>query len=133
MPQASSKEFANRCPSFYINLPIGAVAFGIIAAFFKPPARAKPVAAELREKIAQLDLPGAALMIGALVCFLINMQVGGTSKAWSSADVIGMFVGFALLVLCFIAVQIWQREKASIVPRILKTRVVAGVCMFVFL
>ncbi|KAM3516796.1 hypothetical protein NHJ13051_009571 [Beauveria bassiana] len=117
---------------FYINLPIGAVAFGIIAIFFQVPGRAKPVPAALKEKVAQLDLPGASLIIGALVCFLINMQVAGTSKAWNSSKVIGLFVGFGLCVFCFIGVQIWQGERASIVPRILKTRIIAGICTFVF-
>ncbi|KAM0664321.1 hypothetical protein ACQRIU_006904 [Beauveria bassiana] len=117
---------------FYINLPIGAVAFGIIAIFFQVPGRAKPVPAALKEKVAQLDLPGASLIIGALVCFLINMQVAGTSKAWNSSEVIGLFVGFGLCVFCFIGVQIWQGERASIVPRILKMRIIAGICTFVF-
>ncbi|KAM3447850.1 hypothetical protein MY3296_008329 [Beauveria thailandica] len=117
---------------FYVNLPIGAVAFAIIAIFFQVPGRAKPVPATLKEKVAQLDLPGAALIIGALVCFLINMQIAGTSMTWDSSEVIGMFVGFGLFVFCFIGVQVWQGERASIVPRILKTKIIAGICAFVF-
>ena len=119
--------------SFYINLPIGAVSLGIILLFFRPPAHAKPVAATVKEILLQLDLPGAAILIGALVCFLLDMQWGGVSKAWNSADVIGTLVGFFLLVIAFAGVQIWQGEKASLIPRIFKKRVIAGVSIFVFL
>lgn len=81
----------------------------------------------------QLDLPGAGILIGALVCFLLDMQWGGVTKAWNSADVIGTLVGFFLLIIAFSGVQIWQGEKASLIPRIFKKRVIAGVSIFVFL
>ncbi|KAF9887633.1 hypothetical protein FE257_009726 [Aspergillus nanangensis] len=117
---------------FYINLPIGGIALAIVGIFFRPPAHAKPAAAALREKLQQLDFPGAMLLIGALVCFLLDMQWGGATKAWNSASVIATLVAFGLLTLAFAGVQLWQGEKASLVPRILKRRVIAGVCVFVF-
>lgn len=61
------------------------------------------------------------------------MQWGGATKAWNSATVIGTLVGFGLMTVAFAGIQVWQGEKASLVPRILKRRVIAGVCVFVFL
>lgn len=119
--------------SFYINLPIGGVALGIIALFFRSPAHAKPVPASVKEILLQLDLPGATLLIGALVCFLLDMQLGGITKPWNSADVIGTLVGFGVLILAFAIMQIWRGEQASLIPRILRRRVVAGISTFVFL
>ncbi|KAL4867995.1 hypothetical protein BDV12DRAFT_186274 [Aspergillus spectabilis] len=117
---------------FYINLPIGGIALGIIGLFFRPPAHAKPVAAPLMEKVQQLDFPGATLLIGALVSFLLAMQWGGATKTWNSADMIGTLVGFGLMSVAFAGMQIWQGEKASLIPRILRRRVIAGLSIFVF-
>lgn len=106
---------------------------GIITLFFRPPAHAKPVAASWKERLLQLDLPGATLLIGGLVCFLLDMQWGGTTRAWSSPPVVGTLVGWGLLTIAFIVAQWWQGEKATLVPRILKSRIVTGVSLFVFL
>lgn len=119
--------------SFYINLPIGGVALGIITLFFRPPAHAKPVQAPWKERLLHLDLPGATLLIGGLVCFLLDMQWGGTTKAWNTPHVVGTLVGWCLLTIAFVVVQWLQGEKASLVPRLIKGRIVAGVSMFVFL
>lgn len=119
--------------SFYINLPIGGVALGIITLFFRPPAHANPVQAPWKERLLHLDLPGATLLIGGLVCFLLDMQWGGTTKAWNTPHVVGTLVGWCLLTIAFVVVQWLQGEKASLVPRLIKGRIVAGVSMFVFL
>ncbi|KXG50410.1 Major facilitator superfamily domain, general substrate transporter [Penicillium griseofulvum] len=74
---------------FYINLPIGGISLAILALFFRPPSHARPVAAAFREKLQQLDLPGAALTIGTLVCFLLIMQWGGVTMSWNS-NIIGL-------------------------------------------
>lgn len=119
--------------SFYINLPVGGVALGVIALFFRMPDRAKPVSASLVEKIKHLDLPGATILIAAVVCFLLDMQWGGATKSWGSGAVVGTLVAAGVLTVIFVGVQIWQGEMASLVPRILKRRVIYGICTFVFL
>ncbi|KAB8202449.1 major facilitator superfamily domain-containing protein [Aspergillus parasiticus] len=117
---------------FYINLPVGVPALAIIGLVFRPPAHAKPTSASWREVLLQLDLLGAAILIGALICFLLDMQWGGTSKSWGSAEVVCLLVGWGLLMTLFGLVQWYQGERASLVPRILKQRVVAGVSLFIF-
>ena len=62
---------------FYINLPIGGVSAAIILFFFKTPAHAVPVQATLKEKILQMDLPGAFTVMAAIVCYVLALQWGG--------------------------------------------------------
>jgi hypothetical protein len=103
---------------FWINLPVGGVAAIVTFFFFKPNKAAKPVEATWKETILQLDLVGAALMIGLLTCYILALQYGGQTHPWNSATVIGLFVGFVLLLAAFVAWQLFQKEYAMMVPRI---------------
>jgi hypothetical protein len=103
---------------FWINLPVGGVAAIVTFFFFKPNKAAKPVEATWKETILQLDLVGAALMIGLLTCYIPALQYGGQTHPWNSATVIGLFVGFVLLLAAFVAWQLFQKEYAMMVPRI---------------
>jgi MFS family permease len=107
---------------FYINLPIGGVSAGIIFLFFRTPPNAKPQQAPLREKILQMDLPGTFTLMAAIVCLILALQWGGTTKSWGSADVIGVLVGFGLIVALFIGVEIYQGDRALLIPRLLKRK-----------
>lgn len=107
---------------FYVNLPVGAVSAGIIVLIFQTPKQATPQKATLKEKILQMDLPGTALFLCALVCLILALQWGGTTKSWRSADVIGCVVGFILLIITFIGVEIYQDERALLIPRIMKQK-----------
>lgn len=71
-----------------------------------------------------MDILGFVITIGAVTCLLLALLWGGLSKSWKSADVIGLFVGFFLLTVVFIAVELKSGERAMVVPRILKQRVV---------
>ncbi|KAJ6028407.1 hypothetical protein N7540_003983 [Penicillium herquei] len=117
---------------FYINLPIGGISLAILALFFKPPAHARPIPAPLKEKLKQLDLIGATLTIGALICFLLVMQWAGTTMSWKSANIIGLLIGFVLLALAMAASQFIQGERAALAPRLIRSRLVYGVSLFVF-
>jgi hypothetical protein len=103
---------------FWINLPVGGVAAIVTFFFFKPNKAAKPVEATWKETILQLDLVGAALMIGWLTCYILALQYCGQTHPWNSATVIGLFVGFVLLLAAFVAWQLFQKEYAMMVPRI---------------
>ncbi|KAH0282400.1 MFS general substrate transporter [Aureobasidium namibiae CBS 147.97] len=107
---------------FYINLPIGGVAAIIVFFFFKPPNSAKPVQATLKEKLLQMDLIGAAIMIGLIISYILALQYGGQTHSWKSSQVIGLLVGFVLLVAVFILWEIYQKERAMIVPRLFLER-----------
>ncbi|MCJ1439371.1 hypothetical protein MMC27_008763 [Xylographa pallens] len=117
---------------FYINLPIGGASLALLLLFFKTPHEAKPAQAKLQEKLLSMDPIGIALILAALTCILLDMEWGGTTKPWSSPDVIGTLVGFVFLAFLFIVNETWQGERALMVPRILRQRTIATCCIYVF-
>lgn len=104
------------------NLPIGAVAAAILVVFFKLPPHVKPAEATFTEKMLQLDPIGIVLIMGAVICYVLALQWGGISMPWSSSTVIGLLVGFVLLLICFGIDQWWQDERAMLPKRLLKDR-----------
>jgi len=103
---------------FYINLPIGALAAVVIFFFFVMPDKAQPAQATRKETLLQLDLFGAALMMGLIISYILALQYGGQTHSWSSSTVIGLLVGFVALLAVFVAWEIFQKERAMIVPRL---------------
>ena len=80
-----------------------------------------------------MDPLGAILIIGAVVCFLLALQWGGTTKPWSDSTVIGTLVGFGVLVVCFIINEYFAGDRALLQGKLLKRRDVMVPCAFVFL
>ncbi|KAI9695776.1 MAG: hypothetical protein M1820_008448 [Bogoriella megaspora] len=117
---------------FYINLPVGGLSAALIVFFFTTPKQAKPVAAELKEKILQLDAPGTFTFMACVICFLLAMQWGGATKSWGSSDVIGVLVGAGVIFAVFIAIEIYQNERALLVGRLLRFKTIAFACAFQF-
>lgn len=107
---------------FYINLPIGAISALGIMLFFKTPKAAVPVEAPLREKFLQMDPLGTILMMGATVTYILGVQYGGTAYAWDSSMVIGLLVGFALIIATWATLQWYQGERSMVPPRLFKQR-----------
>jgi hypothetical protein len=119
---------------FYINLPIGGISAIIIFVFFKAPAHAKPQVAPLKEKLLQMDLPGAFVIMAAIICYVLALQWGGQTKAWNDSEVIGLLVGFFVIVIAFIVIEYFQGERAMVVPRLLKDRTIwVGITYIFFL
>jgi MFS transporter, DHA2 family, glioxin efflux transporter len=116
---------------FYINLPIGGVSAAVIILFFVAPAAARPQKASLKEKLLQMDLPGTFTIMAAVVCYLLAMQWGGTSKPWSSGSVIGTLVAFGVLVPVFIGIEWYSGNYALLQFRFLKDRTIAAQSAFV--
>lgn len=119
----------SRC--FYINLPIGAISAVTTALSFNLPTQ--PLSATLKEKILQLDLVGAMLMMGGLIAFILGFQYGGQSMPWKSSTVIGLLVGSVLIFLVFALWEVWQGEYAMIALRLYKQRAVYVSSIFQFL
>ena len=66
---------------FYINLPLGLVALGVIAVAFTSPAeRQRPV----------IDVPGAVLMAVLLTALVLFTSLGGHTFAWNSPFILGL-------------------------------------------
>jgi len=76
---------------FYINLPVGALAFAIIGAtFHSRPERVQHA----------IDYLGAVLLAGGLACVVLFTSLGGTTYAWGSPAMVVLIVaGVALLAL----------------------------------
>ncbi|MGH2935466.1 MAG: MDR family MFS transporter [Gaiellaceae bacterium] len=76
---------------FYVNLPVGAIAFAVIGAtFHSRPERVQHA----------IDYLGAALLAGGLACLVLFTSLGGTTLAWSSPKSIALAaVGTVLLAL----------------------------------
>lgn len=122
--------------SFYINLPIGGFAAGIILLIFTTPKASysdETRNAPLMEKFLQMDLIGTGLILAAVICLLLALGWGGVEKSWKSSDVIGTLIGFGLITISFGLVELWQGPRALLLGRILKRREVWSGCMFSFL
>jgi MFS family permease len=115
---------------FWINLPIGGLSALIILLFFQTPSTAKPIAAAWREMLLQMDPVGVVLVMGAIVTFMLALQYGGQTAPWNSSLVIGLLVGFALILAVFIVWEHYQGERAIVVPRLFAQRAIAISCGF---
>lgn len=83
-----------------------------------------------KERMKQVDLIGAVFLICAIVCLLLALQWGGQVYPWSNSKVWGNLLGFGLLLAVFIAIQLWQKDRATIPLRVIKQRTVLVSCIF---
>ncbi|MCJ1405002.1 hypothetical protein MMC11_008228 [Xylographa trunciseda] len=111
---------------FYINLPIGAVTFGLITIFFKSPKREKESSIGFVARAKQFDIIGTIFFIPAVVCLLLALQWGGATYPWSDGRIIALFVIFGIFGIAFICIQIWRGDNATVPPRIMNRSMVAG-------
>jgi MFS family permease len=113
---------------------MGALVAFITLLTFKNPQAIKVVDAPLKEKLLHMDFLGTSLIMGASIALLLALQYGGITHAWNSGLVVGLLVGFVVIVLTLIAVEIWLGERAMLTPRLIrqKTVWVNGIWSFFF-
>jgi MFS family permease len=102
---------------FFINLPIGVFAFGIIFFTLKLPSP-KDANVPLREQLAQLDPVGTICFLPSMVCLILALEWGGSTYAWSSWRIILLLTLFCVLMVIFIGVQGIKGDSGTIPPRI---------------
>jgi EmrB/QacA subfamily drug resistance transporter len=90
---------------FYINLPIGAVAFIVIGAVF----RVRPA-----PKQHTVDYLGAALLAGGLSAIVLFTSLGGTTWAWGSSQIVALIVIGVVAIAAFVYVE--SRVPEPILP-----------------
>ena len=90
---------------FYINLPLGILAFVMIRAHL--PA----AAAYVRHEI---DYRGAAILSVALGAVVLATDLGGVTFAWSSPQVLGLAAVAAAAAIAFVAIE--RRAKEPLLP-----------------
>ncbi|KAJ4483905.1 MFS general substrate transporter [Lentinula aciculospora] len=117
--------------SFWLNVPVGGVAFFVVAFFFAAPRRTSKIT--LGEKLANLDLLGALSFIGGTICLLLALQWGGAVYSWNNSRVWGLFLGFGLIMPVFVTIQIKRGKRATIPASIVKQRTVLVSILFTFL
>ncbi|KXJ89664.1 major facilitator superfamily domain-containing protein [Microdochium bolleyi] len=115
---------------FYINLPIGALACFVIFFCLNIVRDNNAEGRSFVSRILQLDLPGAAVLLPAIIMLLLALQWGGAEYPWNDAKVIGLFCGAGALALIFVGVEIWQGDKALLPPRFFKNRNILCAMLF---
>src|SRR5204863_9492191 len=114
------------------SLPIGFVSVIVTAFALQVPRQSNPTGKTVWQRIQQLDLAGAAILIPAVVCLLLALQWGGSKYAWSNSRIIGLFIGFGLMAIIFIILQMRAGEQATIPLRFFKQRSVAAAVTLAF-
>ncbi|GAM35705.1 hypothetical protein TCE0_017r04237 [Talaromyces pinophilus] len=117
---------------FYINLPVGGLAAVSILLFFHAPKAALPVKATVKEKFLQMDPVGTTLLVCAIISYILPLQFGGQTKAWNSSTVIGLLVGFPLMIITFMVWEYFQGERAAFPPRLIKSRLILVNSLYAF-
>jgi EmrB/QacA subfamily drug resistance transporter len=86
---------------FYVNVPIGCLALGVIAAAFHP----QP--AQMRHTI---DYLGAATLAGGLSALVLFTSLGGTTWDWASVQIVTLIVLAVVLLAAFVVVELRAAE-----------------------
>ncbi|MFJ9720511.1 DHA2 family efflux MFS transporter permease subunit [Streptomyces sp. NPDC101213] len=90
---------------FYVNLPLGVVALGVIAAVLHIPRRAT------RHVI---DYLGTFLIASVATALVLVASLGGTTWGWGSPQIIGLAVLGVVLTVAFVAVE--RRAAEPVLP-----------------
>jgi uncharacterized membrane protein (DUF485 family) len=64
-----------------------------------------------KEKIIKMDLGGTVLFISSIICLFLALQWGGNEVPWSDSKTWGLILGFGLLMIAFIVLQLRMGEK----------------------
>lgn len=86
---------------FYINVPIGIVSLLLILSAYHE---------SFEHRKQNIDWWGATTLVGAIVCLMVALELGGNQYAWSSAVILGLFAGFALLFISFTLIELRVSE-----------------------
>jgi hypothetical protein len=114
--------------SLFSNVPAGVIVI-LIVSLFVPVSKSNqdnqnrklPV----KEKLLRMDPIGTTIFLGAVCCLLLSLVWGGQTYPWDDSRIIGLFVGFGLLTICF-CYWLWRQGEVALIPlRILRKRSIA--------
>ncbi|KAF9991913.1 hypothetical protein BGZ79_003758, partial [Entomortierella chlamydospora] len=116
--------------AFFINLPIGAVTIAAVIKLLHLP----HTKGSFKEKLQRIDVFGSLSLMIAIVLLLLPLNWGGSTYAWNSPIVIGLFCAGAVVLMIFLFIE-WKIAKEPIIPfRMFKSRTNAAVfvtCFFI--
>jgi EmrB/QacA subfamily drug resistance transporter len=98
---------------FYINLPLGALAFGVLAV-------ALPSAGERKRH--SVDYAGTVMLGVSLASIVLATTLGGTTYAWGSAQIVGLGVIAVAALLAFVRIE-RRAEEPVLPPGLFRNRV----------
>lgn len=78
---------------------------------YKPKPREDSSRLAFRQKLVHLGFDSAAVLTGAVTCLLLVLHYGGIIYPWSDSRVWGCLLGFGLLLVLFVAMQVIQRDR----------------------
>lgn len=90
---------------FFAALPVGVVALIFIARFLH---------LDFEQRRAKIDVAGIVVLTITLTAILLATSLGGTSYAWSSPFIIGMFAIGIIGLVAFIAIE--RRAEEPVIP-----------------
>jgi EmrB/QacA subfamily drug resistance transporter len=90
---------------FYVNLPIGVLAFAVLAATL--PSRQD-------EAHHRIDYLGAVVLAAALTSIVLLSTLGGTSYGWGSPQIIGLGALAVVLIVAFVLIE--HRAAEPVLP-----------------
>lgn len=79
-----------------------------------------------------MDPIGTSLTLGCVTCYILAMQYGGVSYAWNSSVMIGLLVGFVLILAVLVGWELYMGENAMSSPRLVKRHAVPSATGFFF-
>ncbi|MBS4204164.1 MDR family MFS transporter [Lederbergia citrea] len=81
---------------FFINIPLGILSFVFVFFYYKE---------SLEHKEQRIDWLGAFTLVGAVVCLMFALELGGNQYDWASSVIISLFTGFAVFFILFLYVE----------------------------
>ncbi|AZN39908.1 MDR family MFS transporter [Paenibacillus albus] len=82
---------------FYINLPLGLIAFVMIAFFYKE---------SVEHSNQKIDWGGAFTLVAGIICLMFALELGGKPNyAWDSARILGLFAGSSVMLISFVLIE----------------------------
>jgi EmrB/QacA subfamily drug resistance transporter len=109
--------------AFYVNVPIGAIALGLIHQYLPAPARREP---------GRVDYAGAVLLASAVVGILLVLTWGGARYAWGSPQLLGLVAATLVALLAFLWHE--RRTPEPVLPlRLYRDRVLVVVSAALFI
>ncbi|KAI8606593.1 major facilitator superfamily domain-containing protein, partial [Dissophora ornata] len=114
--------------AFFINLPIGAITIATVVRLLHLP----HTKSSFRDKIKRVDFLGSISLVCGLVLILLPLNWGGSTYAWNSPIIVGLFCAGVAVLFIFCMIE-WKQAAEPIMPfRLFKTRTNVAVFLTCF-